>query len=150
MNVRMVSETKLKNAIVIFDEAHNIESAAEDGVSFDLTTSNLTDCESDIRILRDKARIMPDQCKISPANINILDEVVGNMSKNLSKWRSKISEEAKSDNSNPSGMEKNAKLFKIGGNNYPSRGDSKGVSLPGKEIFRIIRELTTGNHNSCV
>ena len=41
----------MKNAILIFDEAHNIERTAEDGASFSYTLSDVNDCEKELRNL---------------------------------------------------------------------------------------------------
>ena len=37
---------------MIFDEAHNLESVAEDGVSFELSIRDLENCEADLNLIR--------------------------------------------------------------------------------------------------
>lgn len=96
MNTRMIMETKVSNAIVIFDEAHNIEGVAEDGVSFDMSSNTFADCETDVKILYDKQKLFPDDCKISPNNLSMLEGVVKNLSKNFGKWRLKLQDELRS------------------------------------------------------
>ena len=79
--------------LLSFDEAHNIESVAEEGVSFELTSNHFLDCETDIKIIRDKGRLFPEDCKSSARDLDYIEEVVTNFAKNCSSWRKKLSEE---------------------------------------------------------
>ena len=99
MNVRMIMETKVSNTIVIFDEAHNIESVSEEGVSFDITTNNFIDCETDIKILTDKSILFPEETKTSSKDLALISDVIKNFSKNFKKWSKKLEDELK-----PKGM----------------------------------------------
>lgn len=44
-----LSEVPWKNAVVIFDEAHNLESFASESASFDLTTTDIAGCMGEIQ-----------------------------------------------------------------------------------------------------
>lgn len=99
LKIRKTIEPTLKNAVIIFDEAHNIESAAEKGVSFDLTSNILSDCESDVKTLEGKFELKPNQCKTSEIDIRLLSEVITNLSLNFNKWRLKLMDVLKLDSS---------------------------------------------------
>lgn len=47
-NVAVNSDINLKNAVIIFDEAHNIHKSAEEGYSIYLTYSALCSAETDL------------------------------------------------------------------------------------------------------
>ena len=50
-----------ENSILIFDEAHNIESVCEDGASFELSISDLENCEKDYWMLL--KRLKEEECQ---------------------------------------------------------------------------------------
>lgn len=43
--IREIVNMNLKNNIILFDEAHNLEKAAEEGVSFEISVQSLELCE---------------------------------------------------------------------------------------------------------
>lgn len=94
---RLNMEKIIKNAIIVFDEGHNILSALEDGISFDLSSRNLLDSETDVKKLQDKSKLFPDECKLDAKDLNYLSGVIRNLSKNFGKWRLKFMEELKAD-----------------------------------------------------
>mmetsp|Transcript_16193 Transcript_16193/g.13767 ORF Transcript_16193/g.13767 Transcript_16193/m.13767 type:complete len:161 (+) Transcript_16193:613-1095(+) len=46
----------LENKILLFDEAHNVERSAEDGISFVIGEKTFDDCQKDLKILEKKIK----------------------------------------------------------------------------------------------
>jgi Rad3-related DNA helicase len=61
-SVRVNSLQNLENAIVIFDEAHNIAGSSEQSQSFDLTEDNLDETIEEIRQLGNLEVLKDEDC----------------------------------------------------------------------------------------
>jgi regulator of telomere elongation helicase 1 len=55
-----LADVRWKNAIVIFDEAHNLESFASDSASFDLSNADIAGCMNEVQRASNYLRSMPD------------------------------------------------------------------------------------------
>ena len=55
-SITKLMDLSMKNRILIFDEAHNIEGVAEDGSSFKITTKDLKNALSELRAVKEKVR----------------------------------------------------------------------------------------------
>ena len=75
----------IENSILIFDEAHNIESVCEDGASFELSIIDLEDCEKDKWILL--KRLKEEGCRISYYHINIVMASIQALKINFIDWK---------------------------------------------------------------
>ena len=55
-SITKLMDLSMRNRILIFDEAHNIESVAEDGSSFKISTKDLKNALSELRACKEKVR----------------------------------------------------------------------------------------------
>ena len=50
--LQKLNQVKMENAIIVFDEGHNIERSAEDGASFFISTQDLMNCHMDMNAIK--------------------------------------------------------------------------------------------------
>ena len=93
MSSRKSLELDMSNTIIIFDDAHGIGKALEDGVSFELTSQVFQSCQADLLLLRDKAKLFPGGCKLLSSELRYLNQAIENFSRNFAKWGAKIRED---------------------------------------------------------
>ncbi len=86
-NIRTTSEIDLTDSIVIFDEAHNLENNAEEACSFDFSLRTLEQSELDFKLLRQKFRQTPEECKISERDIGLLEYPIQSLFTNMSRMK---------------------------------------------------------------
>lgn len=68
-----LADVRWKNAIVIFDEAHNLESFASDSASFDLSNNDIAGCMNEVRRAANYLQSMPDlQYNLKEENLMLL------------------------------------------------------------------------------
>ena len=89
-------EVDLENAVLIFDEAHNVESISEDGSSFSFSLKDLESCERDFKLLRQKLKEKNEECKISEQDIRKLEYPIISLYNNMSEMKKEFETEFKS------------------------------------------------------
>ena len=72
--IRAKMDLLKQDSIIIFDEAHNIESVCEDGASFELSISDLENCVNDGKILYKKRK--KDKYESSLSDNSDIDDVM--------------------------------------------------------------------------
>jgi len=85
--IRKMMGLDIRDNIIIFDEAHNIEGSAETGCSFSISLKDLDSCEKDFRLLRKKLEDNPSECRITRDEIELVEYSITNLQKNLNKVR---------------------------------------------------------------
>lgn len=88
-------EVNVTDSIVIFDEAHNVENLAEDGSSFTISLRELENCELDFKLLRQKMKNTPEECKINEQIIKALEYPIFSLYKNMNKVKKDLEKEFK-------------------------------------------------------
>ena len=87
---KVMDQFKLQNSIIIFDEAHNVESVCEEGVSFELSIKDFENCENEEKILQNKLNESPDESKISFGDIEDVMASIKALKKNFLDWKKEI------------------------------------------------------------
>jgi len=121
--IRETSEIDLTNSIVIFDEAHNLESNAEESCSFDLSLRTLENCELDFKLLRQKLRQTPEECKISEYEISILEYPITSLYMNMAQMKTSFEKDFRQSSRS-------------------EESQQKGRVCAGRDIFDIFEGMT--------
>jgi len=88
-------DVNLENAIIIFDEAHNVETLSEDGSSFSFSLRDLSDCERDFKLLRQKIKENVEECKITEHDIRKLEYPIISLFNNMAAMKKNFEKEFK-------------------------------------------------------
>lgn len=97
--VRDAMNISLVNAIMIFDEAHNLERLTEDGCSFKVSTKDMEDCELDIKLIKQKLK-RSEECKLTEEEVKQLEYPIMCLSKNLDNMKKSFSSSWKNSKDN--------------------------------------------------